>query len=360
VKWYRFDRQGTYDIALRGHGAIAMETYLGDDFSQPQPPYSNIVDPERGTRFVLAAPFFIKVFQTDRAEKASYDLDVHRHEGQDLDDAIVLVPGVARHEHFPEQQFNLDSPAADWETRESKWFIVETPRIHVPGPIDLALEVTNQQAHPFSGPEPTEVVVSLGEWDGEHPPANLLDQRGPDSGPVEQSWQATEKQHFVITVQRTIGAGTVVDVDIEVRTTLSLLLARPAIGTTLVCREETSGWGADDIALHVAADGDFPVKIPNSVIGDFEQDSVRTVGDKLPEIMPYVEHITVTVVEEDDIDDDDVGSGQVPLAKDATSSPDFAVLHAGVDGRVEGSIDIRVDDGRYGFACVISRWHPSV
>ena len=83
---------------------------------------------------------------------------------------------------------------------------------------------------------------------------------------------------------------------------------------SLTCQEETSGWGADDIALQIRADGDLIADIPNSVIGDFEDDAVRHVGDKIAApITPYVESIEVTVIEEDDIDDNDVGVGIVPL-----------------------------------------------
>ena len=48
----------------------AYEIYLGDDFSTPQPSYREVSDPERGTRFVLAAPFFIKVFLLHRRRVA--------------------------------------------------------------------------------------------------------------------------------------------------------------------------------------------------------------------------------------------------------------------------------------------------
>ena len=50
---------------------------------------------------------------------------------------------------------------------------------------------------------------------------------------------------------------------------------------SLTCQKETSGWGADDIALQIRADGELIADIPNSVIGDFEDDSVRHVGDKV-------------------------------------------------------------------------------
>jgi endonuclease/exonuclease/phosphatase family metal-dependent hydrolase len=360
VRWYRFDRQGTYDVDLDVDGATTLyEIYLGDDFSTPQPPYREIFDPRRGTRFVLAAPFFIKVFLRKRHSESSYTLRTHRHDGRTLDDAIVLVPGVSRRDHFPKQQFNIDTAAADWDDSESKWFIVETPRIPVPHPIDLTVEVRDQTEDTGTGPEPTDVVVTLGKWDGNGPPASFMDQAGPSSAPVGLNWQAGDNDHFVVLVQRRTATNRLVEFEIEANTNLSLLLARPSVDTTLTCREELSGWGADDIALELRADGDLVADIPNSVIGDFEDDSIRDVGDKLDPIIPYVTGIEVKVIEEDDIDDDDIGAGTIPLARDATGAPGFTILQAGIDGHIRGSLEIAVDDGVYAFACVISRWYAA-
>jgi endonuclease/exonuclease/phosphatase family metal-dependent hydrolase len=360
VRWYRFDVPGTYDVDFRHNGAeTAFEIYLGDDFSTPQPPYREASDPERGVRFVLAAPFFIKVFLRKRHSESSYVLRTHRHQGRTWRDAIVLVPGQSRNEHFPNQPFNIDTNDADWDDSESKWFLVETPRIRVPPPIDLAVTVQNQTEDRGFGPEPTEVVLTLGRWDGIAPPASFMDQAGPDQSPLTLEWQAREKEHFFVLVQRVSGTASVVAFDIEVTTTLSLLIARPSVDMSLTCQEETSGWGADDIALEIRADGDLIADIPNSVIGDFEDDSVRHVGDKIPaQITAYTEGIEVKVIEEDDIDPDDVGSGIVPLVDDVVGAPGFTVLHPGSDGTLQCSLTIGVDDGRYAFMCRIARWHP--
>lgn len=360
VRWYRFDTPGTYDVDFRHNGAdTAYEIYLGDDFSTPQPPYREVSDPERGTRFVLAAPFFIKVFLVNRHSESSYTVRTHRHQGRTWRDAIVLVPGQSRREHFPKQPFNIDTGDADWDDSESKWFLVETPRISVPRPLDLAVTVRDQTEDRGFGPEPTEVLVTLGRWDGVTPPATLMDQEGPDQSPLTVAWEAREDEHFFVLVQRQTGTASVFAFEIEATTTLSLLLALPAVDTSLTCQEETSGWGADDIALEIRADGDLVADIPNSVIGDFEDDSVRHVGDKIAApITAYTEGIEVKVIEEDDIDPDDVGVGTVPLVDDAVGAPGFTVLRTGSDGTVYGSLTIGVDDGRYAFMCKTSRWHP--
>jgi hypothetical protein len=360
VRWYRYDTLGTYDVDLRHAGADTdYEIYLGDDFSTPQPPYREVSDPERGTRFVLAAPFFIKVFLLNRESESSYTLRTHRHEGRTWRDAIVLVPGQTRQEHFPDQPFNIDTTDADWDDAESKWFLVETPRISVPQPIDLKVTVRNQTEDSDLGPHPADVLVSVGRWDGIAPPAALMGQAGPDQSPLSVDWRAGQDEHFFVLVQRQSGTSSVVAFDIEATTTLSLLLARPSVDVSLTCVEETSGWGADDIALQIRADGNLVADIPNSVIGDFEDDSMRHVGDKIPEpITAYTQYIEVKVIEEDDIDPDDVGTGTIPPVGATFGASSFTVLHTSSDGTIHGSLLIGVDDGKYAFMCRIAPWHP--
>ena len=359
VKWYRFDAAGTYDVTLTYHGAETVyEIYLGDDFSTPQPPYREILDPERGPRFVLAAPFFVKVHMTDRRSECTYTLRTHRHVGRTWSEAIVLVPEQVRQEHFPGQPFNNDTGTADWDDSESKWFLVETPRVALPHPVDLSVTVAGSVDD--SG-DPVEVGVTVGRWNGIDPPATSMTSSGPSRDPQTLTWSAKANEHFFVLVQRTSDPWKVVSFDIVLNTPISLLIARPAVDTSLTCQVETSGWGADDIALQIRADGTLIANIPNSVIGDFEDDSVRQVGDKISaEITPFIDGIEVKVIEEDDIDGDDIGIGVIPPVADIVDGAGgFTVLQRGVDGRIAGSLVIGVDDGRYALTCLVSKWHPS-
>ncbi|MEV3903290.1 endonuclease/exonuclease/phosphatase family protein [Mycobacterium sp. NPDC050551] len=356
VQWFRVDVPGTYDIRLEVHRTqMGFAIYLGDDFSTPQPPYRNPSDPELGERFVLMAPFFIKVFLRNRRSEGNFTLHMHRHEGRTWRDAIVLVPEKARTEWFPEQPFNINTGDADWDVSESKWFLVETPRIALPRPVELFVDV---EYAVVDGAYPTDVVLTVGRWNGVTPSAKRIIDAGPGSQP-NVGWAAKENEHFFVLVQRTTDPSRKVEFKIVLRTPINLLLTSPAIETTLTCQQETSGWGADDIALQVRADGKMIVDLPNSKIGDFEDDAVRTVGDKFPApITPYLDGVEVSVIEEDDIDDNDVGTGSIPPVADAATTPGFTVLDEGLDGRISGVARIRVDDGWYAFACRISRWHP--
>ena len=363
VKWYRFDVPGTYDIGFSHQGAETVyDVYLGDDFSTPQLPYRNITDPDRGTRFVLPTPFFVKVHLADRWGDCSYRLHTHRHVGRTFSDAIVLIPEVSQQEHFPAQPFNIDTSFADWDDSESKWFLVETPRIPLPHNVDLSVEVTNPLELAGGSSTPVPVRVTVGGWDGTAPPISFITDSGPSRDPQGVTWEARTDEHFFVLVQRTSSTSHVVAFDIVLHTPINLLLARPAIDTTLTCQVETSGWGADDIALEIRADGDLIAGVPNSVIGDFEDDSVRVVGDKIPnEINPYLDGVEVKVIEEDDIDDNDVGVGTIPPIADIQDGAGgaFTVLHRSIDGSIAGTLTIGVDDGRYAFTCRVSKWHPS-
>lgn len=269
-----------------------------------------------------------------------------------------FVPDETRNEHFPAQQFNTDTGDADWDDSESKWFLVETPRVRLPHPVDLFVVVSDPRED--SG-DPVPVGLTVGRWNGVAPPATFMAASGPSRDPQTLSWESKESEHFFVLVQRVSDTSRVVSFDIALQTPISLLIARPAVNTSLTCQVETSGWGADDIALQIRADGQLIANIPNSVIGDFEDDSVRQVGDKIAaEITPYVDGVEVKVIEEDDIDDDDIGVGVIPaVANIVDGAGGFTVLQRGVDGRIAGSLAIPVDDGRYALTCLVSKWHPS-
>ena len=274
----------------------------------------------------------------------------------------MLIPEVSHHEHFPAQPFNIDTNFANWDDSESKWFLVETPRIRLPHEVDLSVEVSNPVETAGGASSPVPVKVTAGWWNGTAPPISFITESGPSRDPQGVTWEAKEDEHFFVLVQRTSSTSHVVAFDIVLHTPINLLLARPAIDTTLTCQVETSGWGADDIALEIRADGDLIAGVPNSVIGDFEDDSVRVVGDKIPnEINPYLDGVEVKVIEEDDIDDNDVGVGTIPPIADIQDGAGgaFTVLHRSIDGSIAGTLTIGVDDGRYAFTCRVSKWHPS-
>ena len=215
----------------------------------PQPPYREIIDPERGTRFVLAAPFFVKCSSSHRRSGGRYTLRTHRHEGRTWRNAIVLYQ-TSSSTSVPRLSPSTPTPSdADWDDSDSKWFLVQTPRITATESAEFSVGVFNPVKAVGGGTQHLGAGASgVGR---QNPPATLVNDSGPTSGPQKITWEAGDNEHFFVLVQRTSGTSNVVSFDIVYSTTLSLLIARPAIDMSLTCQVETSGWGADDIALEI-------------------------------------------------------------------------------------------------------------
>jgi hypothetical protein len=350
--WYRYDHSGTYEFRLdHDDPNVYYEVYLGDDLSIPRPTYRNERHPDLGDRFVLVAPFVVKIGNRRRDREFLFRFNSHRHSGIDPQDAIHLIPGVSYRENLPAQQFNGDSFVSAWDDTDTKWFQVDTPRVPLPRlgvSVDLALTL---------GPGPLRLLVARREADGS---ATLVDQAAPSAGSSQLSWPARPDESFYVCVQRQDAAFAAVDFTIKAGIDVSLVRGGAAGQPRLVCEEETSGWGADDISLRMKADGGWGATVSNDAIGDFEQDSVRYLDQWIPAVVPYRSGFEVTVVEEDDIDPDDVGSETLPGFADLAAWPRWTLIHQDQTGRVYGAASIDVDDGTYSFRCSIGRWDETV
>jgi hypothetical protein len=97
VKWYRFNDKGTYEFRVDSSFPVRFEVYLDTDLSRPRQQYREEFQPDFGIRYVLAsAPFFVKVFCTNRNTEYFFDFRAHRHLGASISDAIDLVPENTR------------------------------------------------------------------------------------------------------------------------------------------------------------------------------------------------------------------------------------------------------------------------
>jgi hypothetical protein len=298
----------------------------------------------------------VKVYCADRRREANYDFRAHRHTGASRTDWIDLVPGVTYNESFPENQLlNTDEGSTPWNDDDTKWFRLDTVRVPVNGPISLEVEVTLLD-HASDG-----ATVFVAADDGA-PMLRLVGEDGPSEGPLRFSWQARHGERFFVTVQRRATAGAPLSFDITAKTSVTLLLGGTFGMPQLLCEDETSGWGSDDIAAKLAADGALVRAISNDEIGDMDQDDVRDLGQWIPDHVAYTTNAEITVIEEDWPSPDDVGSRAIPVLPDGPLTPgDIAPgvrIHA-VDpdqsARVVVSVD--VDDGRYELRCTLTRWH---
>ncbi len=352
VKWYRFDLKGTYEFKVASPFPVRFDVYLDTDLSRPRQQYREEALPDFGIRYVLAStPFLVKVYCTDRRTEFQFDFRAHLHLGASIRDAIDLVPENPYGEAFPAGQLlNTDAVEAPWDDTDSKWFRLDAPRTPVAGPIHLGAEVKLVD-HAEGG---ALVVAGRQEVNGQ---LTEVARDGPSTGPLSLRWDGRSSERFFIGVQRQDRAGAALGFEIVARTSITILLGGTVGTPRLVCMEETSGWGSDDIALGLAADGATLRDISNDEIGDFDQDDVRDLDQWIPPTAVYTSHVDVTVIEEDGIDPDDVGSRQLPILSALAGAPGITTDPADPDGTVRVRVSVDVDDGRYELRCSLSRWH---
>lgn len=348
--WYLFTDAGTYEFTVASDGeddGVYYEVYVGTDLSNPQPTYRNEVDPERGERFVLVAPFFVKV-GGNRFREFHETFFWHRHQGLSPDDAIHLIPQQVYGESFPPQQLNGDSHLTPWPDRDTKWFVLETPRVPTSRPLELSASLTSDD----------DVPVILRVIDAADPSAVVTESYG--SHGCDVHWQGAPDQRFYLSVTRDDPQhprktfSLVADVDI------SLVLGGAEGNPVLTCIEETSGWGADDIALKLESDTGWQRSVSNDEIGDFEDGDPRDLWPFIPPVVSYQDQFLVVVIEEDDvIDPSDVGYVTLPGFADLRGWSGWQVIRD-EPHRMTGAVRIAVDDGTYQLTCTVAKWDPRV
>lgn len=357
VRWYRIDRHGTYNLWLLSDQDVRHEVYLDTDLSRPRQQYREEVDPDRGPKFVIpSAPFLVKIFLGDRGGEGGYEFRVHRHDGASPQEAIDLVPGQTYDGAFPASQLlGTDTSFAPWDDTDSMWFVLDSTRLDVPDPIRLSVTVTPRD-HADSG-----CGVRVGLLDGP-PPLVPVDEAWSDGSPVTLTWEAKPEQRFFVTVTRADTAGVPLTFHIAATTSVTLFLGGVTGLPQLACVEETSGWGSDDIAFQLEADGRLIRAISNDEVGDMDDEDIRDLGSWLTSTVAYTTSIQATVIEDDDIDPDDVGSRVVPTLPTGSLTtgqlaPGVEVITVNPDQSVRVSATVDVDDGHYEFRHTLSRWH---
>jgi hypothetical protein len=354
IMWYRFDQQGTYEFRLDADDpGVYFEVYIGSDLSRPRKQYRNEELPDFGIRFVLVAPFFVKVGNRNRSREFVFRFHSHRHEGRDPFDPINLIPGVPYPESFPDaQQLNGNSSLTAWDDTDTKWFLLDTPRVGVGKPIRLRVDVTLD-----SGPGPILLLVAF--WDAPNPPQRV-GETPRDVGQHTLKWEARPGDRFFVCVRRHDPAFAGLRFTVTADTDLTLLRGGDLGLPRLFCTDETSGWGADDIALELKADAAWSKNISNDEIGDFEQDAVRDLRQWIPQSVPYQDGFTCKVIEEDDIDSDDSGQETIPQYRLVPAWDRWAPIFTDGEGNMQGAVKIDVDDGQYTFRCMLSRWDETL
>ncbi len=202
--------------------------------------------------------------------------------------------------------------------------------------------------------------VLVAFWDAPNPPQRV-DETPKNVGHHTLAWEARPGDRFFVCVRRHDGTFSGVQFTVTADTDLTLLLGGDRGLPRLVCTDETSGWGADDIALELRADAaGWSRNISNDEIGDFEQDGVRYLRQWIPQSVPYQDGFTVKVIEEDDIDDNDVGQETIPPYTSVQAWNRWTLIREDKEHNLEGAVTIDVDDGQYTLRCVLSRWDETL
>jgi hypothetical protein len=352
VKWYRFNTAGTYDFFLvQDSPKCGYEVYLDTDLSRPRHQYRKETHPDLGDRFVLAsAPFLVKVFPFSRAGEQIFSFRAHRHEGRGPQDAIQLPYGVTVVESFPGsgQILNDDMLATPWEDRDTKWFRLDGPQVNLTRRLEVTIALEAER-----GDAPFGILLArenAGAWD-------LLDRQGPGERRYEMHTALERGDILYVQVQRVDGmTPRDLSFSLTAATNLSILLGGKRGAPRLMCQDETSGWGADDIELGITVDGTELRYIDNDEIGDFEQDAIRDLNQWIPDLVPYFDGVEFKVVELDDISPDDIGRETLRPRDQLEGWNRFGVSKSDDDRTLRGALYVDVDDGTYAVQVSVTTW----
>lgn len=353
VKWYRFDEAGTYDFRLdQGADKCGFEVYLDTDLSRPRQQYRKEENPDTGAKFVLAsAPFVVKVFPFSRGGEQVMAFRAYRHNGAGPWDAIQLPYGVAVSESFPGagQRLNDDMFSTPWPDADTKWLRLDGPQTDIGRKVSAEISVKGEGVK-FGVALARETAAG---WD-------LLDQQGPGESSYVLKVELEKGETVYVQVTRDDGmAPGDLSVDVLATVDISLLLGGTRGEPRMICQEETSGWGADDIEVSVNVDGALLRRIDNDEIGDFDQDDVRDLRQYLPEVIPYTKGVEFVISELDDTSPNDIGRRTLAPAHEVLSQAGFVPSPAPQprpDGTVRGALTISVDDGVYAVQVTVATW----
>lgn len=356
VVWYRFDKQGTYDFMLaRGADRCGYEVYLDTDLSRPRRQYHNESDGDFGQKFVLAsAPFLVKVFSFSREQEVQFQFRAHLHLGTSPNDSIQLPYGVLVPEQFPKpnptpQLLNLDFFGTPWDDKDTKWFRLDGPEVDLGQPLEVLIRVEQTLGDAPFGVRLVRLLA--GGW-------VELDRAGPGLRRYELKTKINKGEKYYVCVFRAdLPALRELEFNVTATTNVSLLRGGANGKPRLICEDETSGWGADDIELDITVDGKPFRHISNDEIGDMEQDSIRDLDQWISDFLPYFKGVGFTVIELDDTSPNDIGSQSLPPHDQLKSVPSlFVISDTQPDGTIRGSLHVNVDDGTYDVQVTVSTY----
>jgi len=366
MQWFKVTEPGTYTFALTdavaGNG-LGFEVFADENLSVPiggaqilgsdgiktcelgvtgAPSCARVT----GTKLVVPqAPFFVRVFSTNRAFAGAYALTAYKYKCNGPTEACAVLPNAP-------QPFSFPAPGTALGTDDSAWFQVDlrdqadsgaaqTLRFHADNAAPVAWTAPKISVFDSTG------TAALASIDGIPVSATSFAPSPTGKARVARTSGATVNQRVLIKVQR-VNLNTNLTIKAGWQTDLVLVGALVPSGATLVCDDETNPEiGSDEIRMRIKVDGTFRD-------GGFAEFDCNNNQHSVPwsnqiGVIRALSSVAIRLLEEDDFlagGDDDAGAAAVNLI-----AMDSEVSQA-QDHQVHWSFS----DGDYHFTFKVGKW----
>jgi hypothetical protein len=268
MQWFRYDKAGTYSFAV--DNGLSFEVFLDENLSIPlaggyflgTDTINSCTVSESGamtcirkaaTKFVVpTAPFYVRVFSTDRTFSGNYGFTAHRYTCESPTQACVLLPNAPAAFSFPAGTLlNIE---------DSAWFEVniidqadsgaaQTVRFHADNTGSAWTNPPALQIYNATGTAP------LASIDGAPVSAQSAMTNPAGAQRAFRTAAATTNQRVLIKLRRT-NPNANLTVDAGWQTNLNLIGALGQNVATLICEDETNPEvGNDEIRMRIMVDG---------------------------------------------------------------------------------------------------------
>jgi hypothetical protein len=279
MQWFYFESAGTYSISLSSDGPVDFQVYKSTDLSSPIEKRG--VPTGRWTFNFPEGHFYIRVFARDRTSyDLPYKLMVHRNDGSNPGDAIVLFPNQPINQPFSENEtkwFRIMTEAPDSGQAQKLMFFANDSV----GTLNLELELRAADANT--------VIPS-------------------SSSPIVREDVADNNQVMFLLVKNNNQPG---EYQIGWTTNLTVLHGTLAYPLKMRGDEQTdSGINEDDddvkFSLYTEGDGDEHIRIDNVLLlANWDEGRVRGLGD-IFQTARFTQELVVKLNEYDAFNNNDI------------------------------------------------------
>jgi hypothetical protein len=360
MQWFRVDEPGTYAIAVTA--GLSFERFDLDDLSTPLGGSTDLgsdliqsctpsaagapqCSRQNATKIVSTAPFFLRVFSTNRAFVGTYSATIYKYKCNTPAEACEVLPNAP-------QPFNFPAAGTVLAPNDTAWFKVTIREQADSGAAQsLRFHADNTAAGAWAPPKiavfDSTGTTQLGAIDG-----NPISGTGSMTNPagkerVFRTSKATVNQTVLLRVVRpnfmnnlTLKAGW--------QTDLTLVGALGTQGAVLTCEDETNPEvGSDEIRMRARVDGTWQ----DAGAADYDCNDSELSRNWAGNfgVKRVLSGVDIRVLEEDDFlaGGDDLANA-FPV--------DMIPLESEVSGLIDNTIHWGFSDGDYRFEFQTGKW----